>query len=60
MMKRGERVRTKDGHQGVILGSWLRTRTGYPTNSRTGTVYRRVRLDDGTIVYRTERELEPA
>ena len=59
MMKRGERVRTKDGQQGVILGTWLKTPLGHPS-SHLGVVYRRVRLDDGTIIYRTERELEPA
>lgn len=57
--KRGERVEINDGRTGVILGTWLKTPVGVP-NSRRGTVYRRVRLDDGQIVYRTENELTGA
>lgn len=58
-MKRGERVRTREGDTGVIIGTWLKTPLGHP-NSHLGVVYRRVRLEDGTIVYRTENELERA
>jgi len=57
LIRRGERVKTTDGQHGVILGSWLKTPLGFP-DSRRGIVYRRVRLDDGTVVYRTENQLE--
>lgn len=57
-MKRGERVRTREGDTGVIIGTWLKTPLGHP-NSHLGVVYRRIRLDyDGQVIYRTENELE--
>jgi len=56
MMKRGTRV-TVDGKPGVIVGAYLkRHRLGW--GPRHGTLFRRVRLDDGTLVYAREEKLE--
>jgi hypothetical protein len=55
MMKRGTRVLV-DGRPGVIKGSWRRPL--FPGSTRAGVVMRRVRLDDGQIVYVREEQLE--